>query len=56
MNFLLAMMSNPSVAAKARAEIDGVVGRERLPSADDFESLPYLQAVFKEVLRYVHRA
>ena len=54
MNFILAMLLNPTFAEKARVEIDGVVGRERLPSADDFESLPYLHAVFKEVLRCVH--
>jgi cytochrome P450 len=35
------MMEHPDVLTKARKEIDGVVGTERLPSFNDREYLPY---------------
>ncbi|TCD62439.1 hypothetical protein EIP91_006901 [Steccherinum ochraceum] len=40
------------VYRKAQEEIDRVVGPERLPDFDDRESLPYLNAVIKEVYRW----
>jgi len=40
-NFLLAMIEHPEVLAKAREEVDRVVGTERLPSFTDREYLPY---------------
>lgn len=52
LTFLLAMVLNPSVQRKAMDEIDSVIGRDRLPTFDDWDSLPYLDAVFKEVLRW----
>ena len=42
----------PDVQAKAQAELDTVVGNERLPSFNDRDSLPYINAVCKEVLRW----
>ncbi len=42
----------PNVVVKAREEIDRVVGRERLPTYDDRASLPYVDSIMKEVLRY----
>ncbi|KAF8554746.1 cytochrome P450 [Imleria badia] len=50
--FFLAMVLFPEVQAKAQAELDVVVGRERLPSFDDRDSLPYINAVWKEVFRW----
>ncbi|KAI9571565.1 cytochrome P450 [Boletus coccyginus] len=50
--FFLAMVLFPEVQAKAQAELDTVVGRERLPSFSDRDSLPYVNAVWKEVLRW----
>ncbi|KIK42208.1 hypothetical protein CY34DRAFT_758908, partial [Suillus luteus UH-Slu-Lm8-n1] len=50
--FLLAMVLNPEVQAKAQAEIDRVVGKDRLPDFDDRLSLPYLDAVLRETLRW----
>ncbi|KAJ6579520.1 cytochrome P450 [Mycena vulgaris] len=38
--FFLAMMLNPAVQAKARKEIDDVVGRERLPTIQDKPRCP----------------
>ncbi|KAI0753473.1 cytochrome P450 [Daedaleopsis nitida] len=50
--FLLAMVLNPDVQKRAQAEIDRVVGSERLPDYTDRAQLPYVSAVMKEVLRW----
>ncbi len=51
-NFYLSMMLYPDVQRKAQAEIDAVVGTDRLPSLADREHLPYICALLKEVLRW----
>ncbi|KAG1747567.1 cytochrome P450 [Suillus lakei] len=51
-SFFLAMTLFPDVQQKAQAEIDAVVGPDRLPSFADRESLPYIEALVKEVLRW----
>ena len=51
-NFVIAMLHYPSAAQKAQAELDTVVGRERVPELDDKDNLPYLQAIVREVLRW----
>ncbi|RBA19920.1 hypothetical protein FPRO05_09220 [Fusarium proliferatum] len=50
--FFLAMILYPDVQEKAQEEIDGVIGNERLPDCSDRPSLPYVNAVVKEVLRW----
>ena len=50
--FLSAMTAFPDVQMKAREEIDRVVGSDRLPDFQDRDSLPYLEAVVKETLRW----
>nr|BED43016.1 cytochrome P450 monooxygenase [Trametes versicolor] len=50
--FFLAMAINPDVQKKAQAELDRVVGRTRLPDFEDRESLPYVNAVVKELTRW----
>ena len=50
--FVLAMVLYPDVQARARAEINQVVRHDTIPSMDDRTSLPYLDAVFYEVLRW----
>nr|BAL05143.1 cytochrome P450 [Phanerodontia chrysosporium] len=50
--FFLSMALHPEVQAKAQAEIDKVVGNERLPRFEDKESLPYVSAVMQEVFRW----
>ena len=50
--FLLTMILHPEVQKKAQAEIDAVIGRGRVPSISDRDSLPYVEAVFREVLRW----
>ncbi|KAJ7857906.1 cytochrome P450 [Mycena leptocephala] len=50
--FFLAMLANPEAQKKAQAEIDFVIGNGRLPDFDDEESLPYVSALIKEVMRW----
>ena len=45
-------MHYPKVMRKAQAEVDRVVGRDRLPSFADKPHLPYFRALVKEVLRW----
>jgi cytochrome P450 len=48
----LAMALYPEVQKKAQAEIDSVIGPNRLPNFDDRPSLPYINAVVKETMRW----
>jgi len=50
--FLLAMVLHPEVQAKAQADIDRFIGKDRLPDFDDRSALPYLDAVLREILRW----
>ena len=47
-----AMIAFPQVQRRAQAEIDSVVGRDRLPTFADATRLPYVCAIIKEVLRW----
>jgi cytochrome P450 len=47
MVFFLMMTLHPDVQAKVQAEMDSVVGRNRLPNFEDQAKLPYLEAVIK---------
>lgn len=47
------MVLHPDVFKKAQAELDRVVGHDRLPDLHDRASLPYLDCVIKEVYRRV---
>ena len=51
-NFVLAMIHHPDAMRKAQAELDSVVGRERAPTFEDRDSLPYIRAVIRETLRW----
>lgn len=50
-SFFLATTLFPHVQKDAQKEIDTVIGRTRLPTGADRESLPYVSAIVKEVLR-----
>ncbi|KAF8875598.1 cytochrome P450 [Gymnopilus junonius] len=50
--FFLAMLHYPAVMHRAQEEIEAVVGKDRLPEFDDAKSLPYINAMIKEVLRW----
>ncbi|KAG5654671.1 hypothetical protein H0H81_009920 [Sphagnurus paluster] len=51
-SFFLAMALHPEVVKKAQAEIDSVVGNDRLPTLEDRPYLPYVDALTKEVFRW----
>ena len=46
------MILYPEVQKKAQAEIDAVVGPHRLPNFEDRLSLPYINAIVKESMRW----
>lgn len=46
------MALHPVIQARAQTELDSVVGRERLPVIADRGSLPYVEAVIQEVMRW----
>jgi hypothetical protein len=39
--------SYPDIQARAHAELDRVVGRNRLPNVEDERDLPYIRAIIK---------
>ncbi|KAG8906880.1 hypothetical protein FRC01_007876 [Tulasnella sp. 417] len=53
-SFLLTMSLYPEFQAKAREEIDRVIGPDRLPSIEDrgTDKMPYMEAVTLEALRW----
>jgi cytochrome P450 len=48
----MALALYPEVQRRARAELDAVIGRERLPEHSDKASLPYIDAICREILRW----
>ncbi|XP_020576972.1 flavonoid 3'-monooxygenase-like [Phalaenopsis equestris] len=48
---LAELIRNPIILKRAQAELDSVVGRDRLVSESDLPKLPLLQAIVKETLR-----
>lgn len=52
MSFFLAMANYPGVQAKAQAELDAVIGQDRLPEFTDQDDLPYINAIVSELLRW----
>ena len=50
--FFLAMLIYPEVQARAATEVQEVVGSDRLPTLADRASLPYCNAVLKELYRW----
>ncbi|KAF8581749.1 cytochrome P450 [Ramaria rubella] len=51
-SFILAMLLFPKAQRKAQAELDSIVGMDRLPEFSDWESLPYTNALCREVMRW----
>ncbi|CAL1696588.1 unnamed protein product [Somion occarium] len=50
--FMLAMVTHPEIQKKAQEELDAVIGRDRMPTFADRDSLPYVQACVRESLRW----
>ncbi|KAK7461912.1 hypothetical protein VKT23_008343 [Stygiomarasmius scandens] len=49
---ILCLMAYPEVQKKAQAEIDRLVGQGRAPRLEDFDQLPYCQALINETHRF----
>lgn len=52
MNFILVMVLYPDIQEKAHKLIKNVVGEKRLPTFQDRPSLPYIDAILRECLRW----
>ncbi|THH21540.1 hypothetical protein EW146_g50 [Bondarzewia mesenterica] len=50
--FFLVLILYPHVQRRAQAELDAVVGRDRLPGYDDRNSLPLVEAICMELTRW----
>ncbi|THU99673.1 cytochrome P450 [Dendrothele bispora CBS 962.96] len=50
--FFLAMSLYSDVQRKAQQELDTVIGHGKIPTFDDRSSLPYIDAVYREVMRW----
>lgn len=46
------MATHPEVQRKAQAELDRVVGPVHLPTFEDRYQLPYIEAIYWELLRW----
>ncbi|KAF6748927.1 cytochrome P450 [Ephemerocybe angulata] len=51
-SFFYLMQAHPDVQKKAQQEIESVTSGHRLPTLDDYEALPYVRALIKEILRW----
>jgi fumagillin biosynthesis cytochrome P450 monooxygenase len=52
-SFFLAMLVYPDVQRKGQAEIDRVIGKDRLPEMNDAPRLSYVQGIVNECLRWL---
>ncbi|XP_004622012.2 cytochrome P450 2C19-like isoform X1 [Sorex araneus] len=50
---LLLLLKHPDVTAKAREEIERVIGRHRSPCMQDRSNMPYMDALVHEVQRFI---
>ncbi|THU90783.1 cytochrome P450 [Dendrothele bispora CBS 962.96] len=51
-NFILAVVQNPEILKKGQKAVDDAIGTDRLPDFGDQKSIPYVDALMKEVLRW----
>ncbi|KAJ3571148.1 hypothetical protein NP233_g3942 [Leucocoprinus birnbaumii] len=51
--FFFAMSLHPEKQRKAQEEIDRIIGADRLPTFKDKDSLPYIDAIFRETMRWL---
>ena len=42
----------PEIQKKLQAEVDRVVGRDRVPNYEDLANMPYVKAFVRESLRF----
>ena len=48
----MAMVLHPHVQKLAHEELDRVIGSDRIPTIADKDSLPFVNAVIKETMRW----
>ncbi|KAF8869404.1 cytochrome P450 [Infundibulicybe gibba] len=46
------MAISPNIQQRAQNEIDSIIGNDCLPELGDWPSLPYVEAVYREVMRW----
>jgi len=46
------LVTHPEVQKKAQAEIDAVIGEDRIPTWEDYDKLPYVGTLIKESMRW----
>lgn len=51
-SLFLVLVLFPQAQKRAQAELDVVIGRDRLPMFDDEPRLPYIEALCKELMRW----
>ncbi|KAJ7095814.1 cytochrome P450 [Mycena belliarum] len=51
-SFFYAMAVHPEIQKKAQREIDDVIGPTRLPEFEDRPRLPYIEALYRELMRW----
>ena len=49
--FVFAIVNYPDVQERAKAELNAVVGPDRLPELDDRRDLPFIERLVQEVFR-----
>ncbi len=52
LTFLYLIAAHPEIQRKAQEELDRVLGSSHLPTFEDRKSLPYTDAIYREVLRW----
>ncbi|KAJ7310003.1 cytochrome P450 [Mycena albidolilacea] len=50
--FMISMILYPEVQTAAQQQLDEIVGRGRMPTLADYDHLPYIRAIVREVLRW----
>ncbi|CAA7263105.1 unnamed protein product [Cyclocybe aegerita] len=50
--FFHMIATHPDVQKKAQEEIERIIGTKHLPTFEDRTSLPYVEAIYREVMRY----
>ncbi|KAG2126247.1 uncharacterized protein EDB93DRAFT_310917 [Suillus bovinus] len=50
--FVLAMVSYPDFPRRAQAEIDSVIGQDRVPTFENSASLQYVESILRETMRW----
>ena len=51
LTFILAMILYPEIQLRGQEEVDRILGKGNLPTFEDMVNLPYVDAIYKEVLR-----